>query len=154
LSKRRQRSTLIKVNPDGTIKERYRVLVEDDFDPRDGYIEIHDPGDKVRAARPIQDILYKNGKVVEKPVVHVVVKKQNIEADGSDETEVNLVGVPHDVDEVDVKIGNEVHKVNPKEPFYVNTTHPQQIAINVVTKTLKSMPGFVRGVNSRSKINA
>jgi hypothetical protein len=151
LKPRKQRSVLIKTNPDGTIKERYRVLVEDGFDPRPGYIELTKTKDKDLIAGNMADVMYKGGKVVEKPVVNIVMNKGEIVADGKDETEVHLVGVPDNLEEVDVKIGNTIHKVNPKEPFSVNTTHPQQIAVTVMNKTVKSKPAFVRGVRKKRR---
>jgi hypothetical protein len=152
LKPRKQRSILIKTNPDGTIKERYRVLVEDDFDPRPGYIELTRESDRNLMGRNMNDVMFKAGRVIEKPVVHIVVKKGEILADGKDEAEVHLVGVPDDMEEVDVKIGNTIHKVNPKEPFKINTTHPQQITINVVNKTLKTKPAYVRSVRKIRRV--
>lgn len=154
MSKRRQRSVLIKTNPDGTIKERYRVLVEDGFDPREGYIELHNDKDKVIAGKPIHEVMYdhKKKRMVEKPKVHIVMSKAVIECDGKEETEIKLVGVPEHMEEVSLKVGNTVHKVNPKEPIYINTTMPQQITVNVVDKTLNSKPAYFRGEKKRTTL--
>ena len=149
---RKQRSILIKTNPDGTIKERYRVLVEDDFDPRPGYIELTSEKDRDLMGRNMADMMYKRGKVVEKPFVQVVIKNAEILADGKDEAEIHLVGVPDDMEEVDLKIGNEVHKVSPKQPIKINTVHPQQITVAVMDKTLKSKPAYVRSVVKKRRV--
>jgi len=154
LKKKRQRSVLIKTNPDGTIKERYRVLVEDGFDPRADYIEIDHPKDKVLAGRPIHEVMYdhKAKRMVEKPKINIVLNKPVIECDGKDEVEIRLIGVPDHMEKVQLKVGNNVHEVNPKEPVYINTTSPQQITVNVVDKTLNSRPVYFRGEKKRMRL--
>lgn len=152
---RPQRSVFIKYNPDGTIKERYRVLREGEFNPGRSYKEIVKKEDKDRLVGDITDVLYKEveDEVVSKPVITIKVHKELIDADGKDETKVELIGVPDDMEEVEVKVGRQTQKIDPREPFYVNMSVPQTLTISVLDRTVKAQPANVRARKKVRQIN-